>query len=167
MTPTFGGPIFSQLLTTISDPQKARQCDVHGIFFLKSSYVSLIFKSRLVVKILASFFLSYILPPEGVIILYGEKPNQTCSEKFKNGINLPHLWYKVFLYDLKGLRIIARSRKPKPNHSCHLNFVAEWASLWSFLNFIALCVVFNQIQPDWTLLIFMPIIDIFVNWLFH
>ena len=98
-------------------------CDVHGIFFLKSSYVSLIFKSRLVVKILASPFLRYILPPEGVIILYGEKPNQTCSEKFKNGINLPHLWYKVFLYDLKGLRIIARSRKPKPLSSSDQFFV--------------------------------------------
>ena len=55
-------------------------CDVHGIFFLKSSYVSLIFKSRLVVKILASPFLSYILPQRGEI--YNIRKIQTKPDYF-------------------------------------------------------------------------------------
>ena len=42
-------------------------CDVHGILFLKTSYVSLMYKSRIVLKIFTSPFLSYTLPQRGKI----------------------------------------------------------------------------------------------------
>ena len=42
-------------------------CNVHGILFLKTSYVGLIWKSRIVLKIFTSPFLSYTLPRRGEI----------------------------------------------------------------------------------------------------
>ena len=42
-------------------------CNVHGFFFLKTSYVSLIYKCRIVLKIFTSPFLSYTLPQRGEI----------------------------------------------------------------------------------------------------
>ena len=42
-------------------------CDVPGIFFLKTFYVSLIYKCRIVFKIFTEPFLSYTLPWRGEI----------------------------------------------------------------------------------------------------
>ena len=42
-------------------------CNVHGFFFLKTSYVSLIYKCRIVLKIFTDPFLSYTLPQRGEI----------------------------------------------------------------------------------------------------
>ena len=42
-------------------------CDVYRILFLKTSYVSLMYKSRIVLKIFTSPFLSYTLPQRGKI----------------------------------------------------------------------------------------------------
>ena len=42
-------------------------CNVHGFFFLKTSYVSLIYKCRIVLKIFTDPFLSYTPPQRGEI----------------------------------------------------------------------------------------------------
>ena len=53
-------------------------CDVHGILFLNSFYVSLMYKSRLALKIFTSPILSYIPPQRGEI--YNIRKNQAKHE---------------------------------------------------------------------------------------
>ena len=64
-------------------------CDVYMILFLKTSYVSLIYKRRIVLKIFTDPFLSYTLLQKGEISNIRKSSTKTALIIFDNDMNFP------------------------------------------------------------------------------
>ena len=64
-------------------------CNVHGFFFLKTSYVSLIYKCRIVLKIFTDPFLSYTPPQRGEISNFINRQTKSAWKIYNKLINPP------------------------------------------------------------------------------
>ena len=91
---------FHKGLTTITQLVKVRRalchkssfnpcCNVHGFFFLKTSYVSLIYKCRIVLKIFTDPFLSYTPPQRGEISNFINRQTKSAWKIYNKLINPP------------------------------------------------------------------------------